>query len=103
MLIFEFNAFYANIDDVDMKVTLLKEVHENHFTPNRIQQVYWGNYWGPVFHTHIVNLYDQKYPISNIENIGNGLFFTLSDYFFDGKDVSMIRSYILSQLLYSDQ
>lgn len=74
------NPFYATVDDVSNAVKLMDLAHEAHFVPNRIQEIYWGNYWGEI---HCDNYGPDKIraiPAKNVEKIGNGVFFTLTDH-----------------------
>lgn len=78
-LIQAINPFYANIDDTANSVSLLRKTTEKTFIPDRVQQIYWGNYFGEKFceqygHDSILNL-----PAKNIEPIGSGCMFFLSD------------------------
>lgn len=92
--------FYANIDDVAQEVSLLQEVHAPHFVPDKIQQIYWGNYWSGDFQRQIDSFCAPKYPVSCFEKIENGIFFTLSDSLldFDSEKVNKLRKQIYSQI-----
>lgn len=76
------NPFYVSIDDVNNKVLLMNQVKETKFVPDRVQQIFWGNYWGPSF---CVQYRDAvlKIPAKNVELCNNGVFFTLSDNILD--------------------
>lgn len=77
------NPFYASIDDVSNKVYLMDKANETHFVPDRIQQVFWGNYWDDAFYQkYNVDLF-QIIPFQNIKRINNGIFFTLTESAFD--------------------
>ena len=90
------NPFYASIDDVNNKVLLMDEAHEDHFVADRIQQVFWGNYWGEIFcQKYNVDLF-QIISTHNIKKINNGFFFTLTDsaFDFDSKECRRLRKLI---------
>ncbi len=78
-LIAVLQPFYASIDDVSVKATLLGLSKERRFTADRVQAIYWGNYWSRVF--------CERYPVEKLtastppclsEPHADGLFFTLT-------------------------
>lgn len=88
--------FYAAVDDVSHKVAVMNHVREQHFVPDRIQAIYWGNYFG--------RQHCEKYgldrlssmPAYDIETLGQGIFFTLSEspLDFDTKETAARRKKI---------
>lgn len=72
--------FYAVVDDVSNKVKLLDLAHESHFVPDRIQEIYWGNYWGESHCLQYGIDKVNKIPAKNIEKIGKGIFFSLTNH-----------------------
>lgn len=97
-LIAVISPFYANIDDVSQCTTLLRRAGENRFVPDRIQQVYWGNYWGESFERENREL--ESVAVCYREQISNGTFFTLSDTVFDSwsSECDVLRSQILKKI-----
>ena len=77
-LIVVLDPFYASIDDVNNKVELLSKAGEAHFVPERVQEIFWGNYFGKI---HCDNFGIEKMleiPTEEMERIGEGVFFTLT-------------------------
>lgn len=74
------DPFYASIDDVSNKVDLMDRTQEAHFVPDRIQEIYWGNYFGQLHCDHYGTDKIKAIPAKNIERIGNGVFFSLTDH-----------------------
>lgn len=76
------HPFYAVVDDVSNKVKLMDLAHEAYFVPDRIQEIYWGNYFGE----HHCACYGmdtiEEIPAKNVKKIGSGVFFTLTDHVF---------------------
>ena len=71
--------FYANIDDISNGVELLHAAQEETFTPNYVQQVYWGNYFGKEHCEHFGMDKLMAMPAHHIEQVGEGVFFTLCE------------------------
>lgn len=78
-LISVLKPFYASIDDVDNKVKLAKKAHIDKFTPDRIQQIYWGNYWGEKLCHNTTADELRNLPVKDFEVIENGVLFFLTD------------------------
>lgn len=74
------HPFYARVDDVDNAVTLMDRTKERRFVPDYIQQIYWGNYFGSMHCNHYGMDKIEKIPASNVEKIGDGVFFSLTDH-----------------------
>lgn len=75
--------FYAKIDDVSNSVILLDEAKEECFKPDYVQQIYWGNYWGPD-HCATYGMDNiLQCPVATVEKISDGVYFTLTDSVFD--------------------
>lgn len=73
------NPFYASIDDVSNTLRLMDRAKEPHFVPDRIQAVYWGNYWGEDHCKKIGVGKVLNIPVAYVEQIGRGVYFALSD------------------------
>lgn len=99
-LISTIKPFYACIDDVANCVKLMDEVKAAHFVPNVVQQIYWGNFYGKDYKTLLGEDCFSHIPASEIEYIGDGLFFTLSSSLlgFDDKEVKLKRKQIWKYL-----
>ena len=71
--------FYVSVDDVNNKVNLMDRAKEAHFVPDRIQEIFWGNYFGKDHCSRygLDNL--KRLPSKHIEVIGDGIFFSLTD------------------------
>ena len=82
-LIQKLNPFYAKIDDVDNCVGLMDKAREKHFVPNKIQCIYWGNYFGKQYCDKFKEDYIANIPAYSVKKIGDGVFFTLSESIFD--------------------
>ena len=73
------NPFYAELDDTSNSITLMRAAHEPCFKPEYVQQLYWGNCFGE---RHCLRYgFDKlmQMPAYNVQQIGNGVFFTLTD------------------------
>ncbi len=81
-IIQEINPFCAVIDDLANKVHLLEQTGEQHFVADHIQQIYWGNYFGKEY-CRSLDIEHLSLPCKNMEKIGEGIFFTLTDNVFD--------------------
>lgn len=77
------DPFYANIDDVSNSVKLMRKSCEKHFSPDHVQQIYWGNYFGKQFCENIGREKIMNIPVTHIEPIGQGIYFTLTNSVFD--------------------
>lgn len=99
-LISTVKPFYACIDDVANCVKLMDEVKAKHFVPNVVQQIYWGNYYGEDYKTLLGEDCFLYMPAFEIEHIGDGVFFTLSNslFDFDSKDVKFQRKQVWKYL-----
>ena len=82
-LISTVKPFYAHIDDVANCVKLMDEVKAEHFVPNVVQQIYWGNYYGEGYESLLGENCILLLPAFKAESIGDGIFFTLSDSLLD--------------------
>lgn len=71
--------FYARIDDVANANRLLNAAKEPHFKPDYIQQIYWGNYFGPEFCDRFGKEKLLHLPAGQISELADGVFFTLTD------------------------
>lgn len=74
------DPFYASVDDVDNKVKLMDRAREAHFVPDRVQEIYWGNYFGEFHCEHYGMEKLKSIPAKTVESIRNGVFFTLTDH-----------------------
>lgn len=92
--------FYAVVDDVSNKVKLMNRAHETHFVPERIQEIYWGNYFGEFHCKHYGTKKIKEIPINNVNRIGNGIFFTLTDHVLDyeSRECKQARSAVKKHL-----
>lgn len=99
-LINALSPFYVSIDDVANKVKLQDSCNETHFAPNKIQTIYWGNYWGPEFINEFGLERLLSLPTYECEELNSGLFFTLSDslHSHDNKEVARRRKQIKNML-----
>lgn len=82
-LILLLKPFYAKIDDVSNSLKLLSKAHEQHFRPEAIQQIYWGNYFG---NKHCQSFGKQKLlnmPLDCVSELGDGVFFSLTNHALD--------------------
>ena len=75
--------FYATIDDVSNYAYLLRKAKEPHFIPDKIQCIYWGNYFGKQYCDKYKEDYIANIPAYSVKKIGDGVFFTLSESIFD--------------------
>lgn len=82
-LITVIDPFYMKIDDVSNSVDLLAKIKQTHFTPGCVQQIYWGNYFGPQYCSKYNVFASNVIPAYKSESVGNGIFFTLSDNLLD--------------------
>ncbi|MDD6260105.1 MAG: hypothetical protein PUA74_03315 [Clostridiales bacterium] len=80
-LIAALKPFFAAVDDVDNRVRLMSK--EEHFVPDRIQQIYWGNYWGKNFCEKYGIDETEDIPTQNVRKIGDGFWFSLTDSAFE--------------------
>lgn len=78
-LILLLNPFYADIDDISNSVDLLFEAGEQTQVSDRIQQIYWGNYYGPSFCQKYGTDKMLNLPAYSIEKLGDGVFYTLCE------------------------
>ena len=78
-LIVLIKPFHARIDDVSNAVALLKKTGESCFTPDHIQQVYWGNYWDLDHYSTLDKESLLQIPDCCVQELGNGVFLTLTD------------------------
>lgn len=74
------NAFCAKIDDVANCVALLNEPT---FSPDHIQQTYWGNYWGGPLKDQVDMDRLRALDLPNFSESDKGVFFTLTDDVFE--------------------
>lgn len=74
------NPIYVYVDDVANAVDLMNRTKERRFVPDHIQQIYWGNYFGPMHCNHYGMDKIEKIPASNVERIGDGVFFSLTNH-----------------------
>lgn len=77
------SPFYATIDDISNRNHLMDKIHAPHFIPDEIQEIYWGNYFGEKHCKNFKMENSTNIPAQNIERIGNGVFFTLTDFALD--------------------
>lgn len=92
--------FYASIDDVSNKVTLMNKTKERYFIPERIQEIYWGNYFGEE-HCDYYGLEKLKsIPAVHVEKLGKGIYFSLTDnvFEFDSLECKLLRRKIKNYL-----
>lgn len=82
-LSFALGAFCAIIDDIAQRVALRHRTGERTFSPDHIQQVYWGNYWGAQLLSLLQLEKLRELHLPNYEETTNGVFFTLTDNVFD--------------------
>lgn len=74
--------FYGKIDDVANANRLLNAAREPHFKPDHIQQIFWGNYFGPEFCGRFGKEKLLHLPAHAAE-LADGVYFTLTDSVFD--------------------
>ena len=92
--------FYVSIDDLQNKIRMMEKANETHFTPGKVQTVYWGNYFGEDY----CKLFDISplfcLPVHMLERINGGVFFTLSDSVlkYKGLSIDLMRKQIEKQL-----
>lgn len=95
------DPFYASVDDINNKVELMDQAHETHFVPDRIQEVYWGNYFGKLHCDYFGIDKIKAIPAKNVEVIRNGVFFSLTDHVLEyeskkcRKERKNIKKYLL--------
>lgn len=77
------DPFYVSVDDVNNKVILLEQAHEAKFVPDRVQQIFWFNYWGRDFVLQYGENKLREFPVKCIEMFHNGVLFTLSGHILD--------------------
>lgn len=70
--------FYGRTEDVANAVRLLNAAGEPHFKPDHIQQIYWGNYFGPA-HCSTYGKDDLLRLPACTSELADGVFFTLTD------------------------
>lgn len=91
--------FYASIDDLNNHCQLLGNTKDRHFVSDRIQEIYWGNYFGP---SYFEKYKDQltKIPGLKVESISNGVYFSLTEsvFDFDSNHVKRFRKVIKKDL-----
>ena len=79
------SPFYASVDELKTKVELMGKTPEQHFVSDKVQEIFWGNFWGEEF----CKRYDANGILEStechIETIGNGIFFTLSESMHDSQ------------------
>ena len=101
-LILLLDPFYASIDDLGNKVYLMGKTRDKHFVPDQVQEIFWGNYWGPD-HCQRYGT-NQLFDVAgcNIETIGKGVFFSLSNSMLENKSqaIDCLRKQIKSQYRY---
>lgn len=74
-----FDAFYGRIEDVSTGVDILDKTKEKCFTPERVQAIYWGNYFGKNHLTYddISNSLDDHF--AKVMHTDKGVFFSLTN------------------------
>lgn len=82
-LSFTVGAFCTIIDDIAQRVALRHQTGERTFSPEHIQQVYWGNYWGAHLLPRLQLEKLRELHLPNYEETENGVFFTLTEHVFD--------------------
>lgn len=73
------DPFLVSIDDVNNKVELMDQVRETAFVPDRIQQIFWFNYWRNDILLQYKNNVLWENSKENIEEFHNGIIVILSD------------------------
>ncbi len=70
------NPISADLDDVSRKVELLAQANEEHYSPEYIQQIYWGGFWGK----NLCNEYGTEFllslPLNSIKPYAKGIFYS---------------------------
>lgn len=104
-LIKALNPFYASIDDVGNKNILLNNAREQYFVPERIQTIYWGNYFGEAHCEKYGFEKIMRLPDVAVEQVGNGIYFSLTESVFDfsSKEVRTKRKAIAKFLQRTNQ
>ena len=92
------NPFYMYIDDAGNWVRLMHGKHR--FTPGKIQEIFWGNYFGHDYYKTIGIESMFAIPAYDIQRIGDGVFFALTDHIssYNSKDVRKKRIVIKKYL-----
>ena len=90
------SPFYASIDDIANKLELQNLCNETHFTPDKVQTIYWGNYFGREYTNRYGLEKIMSLPAYECEKIDDGVFFALSDslHNYGGKEVVQRRKQI---------
>lgn len=70
------NPISADLDDVSRKVDLLAQAHEDHYSPQYIQQIYWGGYWGEDLCRTYGTEFLLSLPLDNIKPYSKGIFYS---------------------------
>ena len=85
--------FYASIDNLRNKLRIMDERKYTHFHPERMQPVFWGNYFGKDYIDKVDLQNFHTLPLYNMDRINDGLFFTLSDHplCFEDRGVETLR------------
>lgn len=76
-------AFCTTIDDAAQWNALHQQTSEPTFSPEHIQQVYWGNYWGEHLLSQVQLDQLRELHLPNYSETDRGVFFTLTDNVFD--------------------
>lgn len=92
--------FYASIDDVSNKVTLMDEAHVPCFRPYERVPLFWGNYLSRGYFDKNV---EEIFPLiqsSDKELIKDGIYFSLSDSIFDydSTKLQLCRKKVMSEI-----
>ena len=74
-----FDAFYGCVEDVSTSVDILDATKEKCFTPERVQAVYWGNYFGKDYMKHIDTSTSFDAHFARVIQTANGMFFSLTN------------------------
>lgn len=74
-----FNAFYGRVEDVSTGVDILDATKEKCFTPERVQAVYWGNYFGKDYMKHIDTSNSLDAHFARVIQTNKGIFFSLTN------------------------
>ena len=72
------HPFYASIEDQGNWVQLMHNKHR--FTPGKVRELFWGNYWGYDYCNKFGMEQILNIPSDNIYKVSDGVFFTLTDH-----------------------
>ena len=81
-----FEAFYGKIEDVATAVSVLNQTKETVFNHERIQAVYWGNYFGKHYCSEIGIETFKRAPACITKSTHLGIFLSMTNNLLDSKN-----------------